>query len=99
MDRDAKNTFEKTEAVKAYCNEGPQPMRLDFGFGLQKLWEGKKIFRRNWNGKGMYLALQVPDFNSKMSCPYIYMRTADNQLVPWVASQTDILANDWEVFK
>lgn len=29
-------------------------------------------------------------------CPYIEMKTADNKLVPWLASQTDILAMDWE---
>lgn len=29
--------------------------------------------------------------------PYIAMKTADNCFVPWLASQTDILANDWEM--
>ena len=27
--------------------------------------------------------------------PYITMKTADNRIVPWVASQTDLLADDW----
>ncbi|HCL5132381.1 TPA: DUF2829 domain-containing protein [Salmonella enterica] len=27
--------------------------------------------------------------------PYIAMKTADNKLVPWLASQTDVLADDW----
>ncbi|MGY4295351.1 hypothetical protein ACVWXN_003446 [Bradyrhizobium sp. i1.4.4] len=30
-----------------------------------------------------------------MSLPYIYMKTADSHLVPWLASQTDILGEDW----
>lgn len=30
-------------------------------------------------------------------CPYLEMKTADNKLVPWLASQTDILAEDWSV--
>ena len=30
-----------------------------------------------------------------MTLPYIYMKTADDNLVPWLASQTDILAQDW----
>jgi len=30
-----------------------------------------------------------------MTLPYIYMFTADQQLVPWLASQTDVLAEDW----
>jgi hypothetical protein len=29
--------------------------------------------------------------------PYITMKTADNKIVPWLASQTDILADDWSV--
>lgn len=30
--------------------------------------------------------------------PYLMMWTADQTFVPWVASQTDVLAHDWEVF-
>lgn len=30
-------------------------------------------------------------------CDAVYMKTADNKLVPWLASQTDLLANDWIV--
>jgi hypothetical protein len=45
----------------------------------------------------MWLKLQEPDANSKMTRPYIYMSTVDQDLVPWVASQTDLLADDWEV--
>ncbi len=56
-----------------------------------------KIARKGWNGKGMYLKLQVPDEHSKMSLPYIYMFTACENQVPWLASQTDILAEDWEI--
>lgn len=53
-------------------------------------------FRRiEWNGKDMYITLQCPDENSKMTQSYIYMKTADGNLVPWVASQTDLLAEDW----
>lgn len=51
--------------------------------------------RAGWNGAGMWVALQRPDANSKMSLPYFYMQTAQGDLVPWVASQTDVLAEDW----
>jgi len=57
---------------------------------------GGKVCRRGWNGKNMWLALQTPDVNSKMSLPYVYMKTADQYLVPWLCSQTDLLARDWE---
>lgn len=69
--------------------------RLNFGDAIQFLKDGRKVAREGWNGKGMWLALQVPDTNSKMSLPYIYMRTVSGDLVPWLASQTDVLAEDW----
>lgn len=28
---------------------------------------------------------------------YIAMKTVDNKIVPWLASQTDILAEDWHI--
>jgi hypothetical protein len=67
----------------------------DFGMALSKLRRGERVQRAGWNGKGMWLALQRPDAHSKMSLPYIYMKTADDKLVPWLASQTDMLAMDW----
>lgn len=69
---------------------------MDFGEALNELRAGRKVCRAGWNGKGMWLDLQVPDEHSKMTLPYIYMRTAQGGLVPWLASQTDVLAYDWE---
>ncbi len=43
----------------------------------------------------MWIELQVPEPTSKMTLPYIYMRSADGNLVPWLASQTDLLSDDW----
>ena len=68
---------------------------MEFGKALSHLKGSKRVSREGWNGKGMYIQLQRPTVTSKMTLPYIYMKTADNQLVPWLASQTDILANDW----
>ncbi len=75
------------------------PVR-NFGFGtaLVHLKIGNMVCRKGWNGKGMYLQIQIPDENSKMTLPYIYMFTAQGDLVPWLASQTDMLTDDWEVF-
>lgn len=70
---------------------------LTFGDALSLLKRGTKVARAGWNGKGMWLELQVPDANSKMSLPYIYMKTADDKVVPWLASQSDMLAEDWGV--
>ena len=70
---------------------------MNFGEALYELKAGRKVAREGWNGKGMWLALQVPDDNSKMSLPYIYMKTACDNQVPWLANQTDMLADDWVI--
>lgn len=70
---------------------------MNFGDALSALKEGKRVSRTGWNGKGMWLELQVPDTHSKMTLPYIYMKTVDDNRVPWLASQTDMLAEDWGV--
>lgn len=71
----------------------------NFGQAIAFLKEGKEVARHGWNGTGMFLKLQTPDENSKMSLPYIYISTADGKLVPWLASQTDMLSDDWFVFE
>lgn len=70
---------------------------MNFGDALVMLKEGQKVCRFGWNGKGMWIELQKPTNLSKMTLPYIFMKTVDDQLVPWLASQTDILAEDWMV--
>lgn len=69
----------------------------NFGWAIKQLEAGNRVSRSGWNGKGMWLSLQRPDANSKMSLPYIYMHTATGDKVPWMASQTDMLAYDWGV--
>jgi hypothetical protein len=70
---------------------------MDFGNVLKLLKKGKRVSREGWNGKGMWLELQVPDEHSKMTLPYIYMSTVTGDLVPWLANQTDVLAEDWQL--
>ena len=78
---------------------------MNFGKAIEALKDGKKVARKGWNGKGIYIKLQTPDANSKMTLPYIYIVTnglitdnpnAPKGVVPWLASQTDMLAEDWE---
>ena len=68
---------------------------MNFGQAIETLKHGKKVARAGWNGKGMHLELQRPDAHSKMTLPYIYMYTAQSDNVPWLASQTDMLSEDW----
>jgi hypothetical protein len=72
---------------------------FDFQLALAHIKSGLKVARLGWNGKGMYIALQTPDENSKMTLPYIYMSVVGGKLVPWLASQTDMLAEDWVIVK
>lgn len=71
-------------------------MELTFGSALELLKQGKKVARKGWNGKGMSLGLQVPDEHSANRQPYIYIIPVGGQRVPWVASQPDLLEEDWE---
>ena len=68
-----------------------------FEEALILLKAGRRLSRDGWNGKDMWIEIQRPDEHSKMSLPYIYMSTVTGDLVPWLASQTDILAEDWGV--
>jgi hypothetical protein len=69
----------------------------DIAGAIDAMRDGKRVRRAGWNGKNMYLELQVPDENSKMTLPYVSMFTAQGDLVPWLCSQTDLLASDWEI--
>ena len=55
---------------------------VNFGEAIEALKQGLRVARNGWNGKGMWLKLQEPDEHSKMSLPYIYMKTACDNNVP-----------------
>jgi Protein of unknown function (DUF2829) len=84
----------------------PNNNNMNFGQALEQLKLGAKVAREGWNGKGIFIELQVPDEHSKMTHPYIYIDTtglqtdnpaAPKNRVPWLASQTDMLSEDWVV--
>lgn len=66
----------------------------DFGWALAQIRDGKKVARDGWNGKGMFLMFLRPESN--MRRPFIYIVTADGSNVPWTASQSDVLGEDWD---
>lgn len=86
--------------------------RYGFGVALDALKSGAKVARDGWNGKGMFLFLVpgstftvnrppllgiYPDGTQINYRPHIDMKTADGQIVPWVASQSDLIENDWVI--
>lgn len=85
---------------------------MTFGLAIEALKAGKRVARAGWNGKGMFLFLVsgstfkvnrppllgiYPEGTEINYCPHIDMKTADNKVVPWLASQTDVLAEDWQI--
>lgn len=97
---------------------------MNFGEAIEALKEGKKVARKGWNGKGMFIYMQEgssvdfydlkPELQEKLEnsacvsgrdglvhiCPHIDMKAADGSLViGWLASQTDMLAEDWCIVK
>ena len=69
----------------------------NFADALMGAMDGQRVTRAGWNASGQYVAMQIPDKGSKMSSPYLYLKNAQNDLVPWVPSQGDLFANDWAI--
>ncbi len=76
---------------------------MDFSDALRALKDGKRVARAGWNGKGMWLLLAPGglvsgyDGRDMEAQPYVGMKTAQGTWVPWLCSQTDLLADDWQV--
>ena len=76
---------------------------MTFGQAIESAKGGVRIAREGWNGKDMWLtyvaaedyAIVEPLVGSRELLPFLAMKTADNKIVPWLASQTDMLATDW----
>lgn len=85
---------------------------MNFGLAIEAMKKGHKLCRRGWNGKGMFLyyvpegrypartdaAKSIAAEDGKVDYgAYIAMKTVQGNVVPWLASQTDMLAEDWMV--
>lgn len=82
------------------------------GWAVKQMRNGSRVCRAGWNGKGMFLFL-VPGSEFEVNRPpllgiylpgtkvsyhaHVDMRTATGEIVPWLCSQTDLLATDWEI--
>ena len=81
---------------------------MDFGDVIKAMKENPTLTfrRRGWNGRGIYIGYHIPIFAGWL--PFIYIETgclhSDNPdaikgRAPWLASQTDMLADDWEMME
>lgn len=101
---------------KAVFEEAYRPIDgMNFGLAIEAAKQGKKITRRGWNGKGMWViyrsgypdgipcnkntadAVGIPEGTLFKVRPYLQMKCADDTFQMWLASQSDILAEDWEI--
>tara|TARA_R110001632_G_scaffold209034_1_gene333497 strand:- start:357 stop:617 length:261 start_codon:yes stop_codon:yes gene_type:complete len=83
---------------------------MNIGEAVEALKCGLKVARQGWNGNGMFLFLVegstfavnrkpllgiYPEGIKIDYRPHVDMKTADGDIVPWVCSQSDLLAEDW----
>lgn len=97
--------------------------KLTFGEAIEALKQGKRVSRKGWNGKGMFIFMRpacevtaetashfeslpqsvkdwmhaaLHQYDKITFTPYLCMKAADGTIVNgWLASQTDMLSEDW----
>ena len=92
-------------------SDAPQTAQ-DIGWALYAMRHGDRVRRAGWNGKGMFLYLVqgstfkvnrapllgiFPEGTEVNYQPHVDMWTAQGTAVPWLCSQSDLLATDWEL--
>jgi len=80
---------------------------MGIGNAVKQMNNGRKVQRAGWNGKNMFLFHVAGEFwqfetdieglDGLETLQFICMKTADNKLIPWLASQADLLANDYQI--
>jgi hypothetical protein len=85
---------------------------MDFSDALKELKAGLRVARKGWNDKGMFIFLVpgstfvvnrapllgiYPEGTQINYHAHVDMKTTTGEVVPWLCSQTDMLADDWGV--
>ena len=76
---------------------------MNFGEAIKAIKDGKKVTRKGWNGKGMFLEMVNPNLEPVANengtqyqvTPFICIKTPADVLQVWNASQADVFAEDW----
>ena len=104
--------FEDGNTLESECDAEAVTHHDGIGWAIKQMHNGAKVRRAGWNGKGMFLVLCpgsvfvvnrkpyseiFPEGTSVYYQPHVDMFTANGTVVPWLASQTDLLAIDWEL--
>lgn len=100
MDKDSKKIL-----VEGSMDPTPVPV-FDYGTAIKLKKAGKKMARRGWNGKGMYveyvpkvenMTIRTSEPNILTLNPHFLIKNVDNTFSTWVPSVNDILAEDWYI--
>ena len=82
---------------------------MSFGLAIEAMKKGKKVARRGWNGKNQHieLATRISYMTSEGVFVNVEHEAIGNKAIAfcgtsgiqmgWLASQADMLADDWEV--
>ena len=76
--------------------------RRGIGWAVEEMLRGGSVRRSGWNGKGMFLehvegaTLSDGTGEGESTLPFVVMRTVQGDFIPWLCSQADLLARDWE---
>lgn len=68
---------------------------LNFGQAIEAMNNKKKVKLPHWKDD-VFISMQFPDENSKMTHKYMYV-TSRFGLIPWIPTQIEILSNDWQI--
>jgi hypothetical protein len=84
---------------------------MNFSYALEALKQGARVRRSGWNGPDQFVFLVpgstfivnrppllgiYPEGTEINYEPHIDIRNQQGTIVPWLASQGDLMANDWE---
>ena len=75
------------------------------GWAVAHMRKGWRVRRKGWNASNLWLAYvpggaaSIPQKvgGGRNVLAFIAMKTAQDELVPWLCSQTDLLSGDWEL--
>ena len=104
---DGKTVYD--ELGEALKREAEQKAGLSFGAAIEAVKAGRRIARKGWNGKGQYVELagnvsyvepkgkQVNADHAAIGNKALAFCGTSGVQLGWLASQADMLAEDWEI--
>lgn len=70
-------------------------MAMDFSKALLAMKAGLSLTRKAWQTNELTVRMQVPDENSKMTKPYLYLSRGTTAIGPWMPGPLDFFTDDW----